>query len=268
MFTQFLNETKQLKSSEVKIISKYVSDIKKQCAPFFQSYKGIKLYRGIKSAAETIIYTKSAYLDHREPLDSEPHHHNVLNKAFTYTFNHPYRNGVFVVGKQKEADMYGDVHIVIPIGDFDYIWSPYVSDMFSLFGNSKHIDQSSMKSLNEYLSYLINKHMSKSTYKTKLLSEPNTSTRFVMMLDLGVAQQHSDVSETLKELSEQVFKILHRFLQRIYVANKDLNKAANKYNTHEIMLWCSKYYAIKIPEHDTHADIIRRQVLKQLGFKI
>lgn len=75
----------------------------------------------------------------RNPTDTEQIGHEIADGFFLRAFGWRARSeGVFATGRYKEARGYGDPFIMIPIGDFNILWSDKVVDMYSLFTEVNH----------------------------------------------------------------------------------------------------------------------------------
>lgn len=83
----------------------------------------------------------------RRPLDNTPKMHDLLDKWFVDKFGFPARSGsLFCFGSsergRRNAAGYGSLYLIFPIGDFKYVWSPKVFDLF-LFTGGLSIESSS-----------------------------------------------------------------------------------------------------------------------------
>lgn len=107
--------------------------IEKNCQPFLESIgqdvDTYKLFRGMRTVVGTAIQRKQVRLDKRDPAQTEEPTHRKINNFFTKEFGAPFRNAVFATGNSIEASVYGNaVHVIYPIGDFTFLWSPVVKD--------------------------------------------------------------------------------------------------------------------------------------------
>lgn len=123
------------------IVTRLVTEITTHCQPFLKEiHYNINdniLYRGIGNIPIPSILTQNdeirTYPGHnpnRYPKDTPKVVHTELNHIFTQMFHYPFRNGTFVTGSSHIAEEYGSISITIPIGEFHYLWSPYVEDLF------------------------------------------------------------------------------------------------------------------------------------------
>lgn len=104
--------------------------IQQDCQPFLKQFKGkkVEFYRGVKDHNYSTIF-KRAHLEDRKPRDLSVDEHDALNKAFIDKFGWPARNGVFTHRSPDKVTEYGEPNIFIPIGLFEYVWSPTVDDL-------------------------------------------------------------------------------------------------------------------------------------------
>jgi len=117
-----------MRLNEIEEKIKWQSIVKRDCKPYLKE-RGQVLYRGMDTASNKPI-KKQVRLDNRSPAGSTVEVHAILNTYFDTMFGHPFRNGLFVSGKENDVRLYGEIHIIFPIGDFDFLWSPVVSDLY------------------------------------------------------------------------------------------------------------------------------------------
>lgn len=107
------------------------------CKPFLElidyDTDQYQLYRGAKGTINPVTILPG-YRDNRKPRDTPTHLHAAINRVFKATFGVPFRNGIFTTGKKSDAESYGStLYVVIPIGDFKFIWSHQIVDLFDYF---------------------------------------------------------------------------------------------------------------------------------------
>lgn len=104
--------------------------IKKECNPWYkESNKGLyKFYRGFLKGANEVAFTKKTRTN-REPKDSGKQEHEAFNALIRLGGGKANRsNAVFASSDQYVAEEYGQVFVVIPVGDYDYTWHTYYDD--------------------------------------------------------------------------------------------------------------------------------------------
>ena len=108
----------------------------KDCHQFLSDIKGIKAsnipVRGQKAAGTgdwDICDTKNA----RASVHTDRELHNALNDFFEMEFNWRARenNALFISGDIRTANMYGTEYACFPIGQYQSLWSPNVTDLFA-----------------------------------------------------------------------------------------------------------------------------------------
>jgi hypothetical protein len=57
--------------------------------------------------------------------------HDAVNTYFRKHFGYPFRNGMFGTGDRHTIGQYGNMYYVFPQGDFTYLWSEDINDMFN-----------------------------------------------------------------------------------------------------------------------------------------
>ena len=89
-------------------------------------------YRGMDKTKywETPIIIKDVRLEERKPLDSDDATHGFLNTEFTKLYGAPFRSAMFMTGSARDTLRYGFTFQVFPVGQFKFIWSPTVNDLW------------------------------------------------------------------------------------------------------------------------------------------
>jgi len=112
--------------------TKVVNFLNNRCSPWLsQTNNGKKIvYRGDEEYKEkTIVYKKHVRQD-RKPRDSKIEDHNISNEIFKKMGLVANRsNSSFVIGDIITTGNYGASYVLIPIGNFNYTWSPNVEDL-------------------------------------------------------------------------------------------------------------------------------------------
>ncbi|CAG7580759.1 MAG: putative chorismate mutase-like protein [uncultured marine phage] len=68
----------------------------------------------------------------REPRDTAYGVSDAFDEEFEKKFNiSPRMKGVFTTGNENTASQYGQPFLVFPIGEYKYVWSPTVKDLFN-----------------------------------------------------------------------------------------------------------------------------------------
>jgi len=109
-----------------------VAKIKRDCQPWLAAANGHIAYRGIRGATEDFVDGKVN--QNRRPIDIEPAIHDEINDIFqSLGFVAQRGNSLFVSGSIKQAKFYGrdtgGVFVVLPKGNFEFTWSPYIDDL-------------------------------------------------------------------------------------------------------------------------------------------
>jgi len=126
---------------DTKNVDCIINELTSKCQPFLQQIDyqlaTYPMFRGdskdsrmVDGACDDLKITVGKQ-DNRTPKNTSIEMHNKINKIFTKQFQYPFRNGTFVVGAYISARMYGPVSTIIPIGDFHYLWSNKVCDLYS-----------------------------------------------------------------------------------------------------------------------------------------
>jgi hypothetical protein len=125
-YIDYLNENKEEEILEI---------LWRDCKPFLNEHFKSKtsmglLYRGSSSKSVKDI-RKINVRKNREPRDVNILIHNIFNDLFQEKFGWKARSeGVFVVANKKYSSIYGKSHIFFPIGNYEYLWNPDITDLF------------------------------------------------------------------------------------------------------------------------------------------
>ncbi len=134
--TEFIKEGLDLQqlADKFQIDPEFYNDMKqiikigKECKQYLSQVSDpFNLYRGA-DAVDTII-KKRIRLDDREPLGMNKRMQGMVNKFFTKKFGAPFRFSMLCTGEQWVAEGFGEVYIVFPIGDFEFLWANDVEDL-------------------------------------------------------------------------------------------------------------------------------------------
>ncbi len=102
-------------------------DIRRRCGPFLEQAGGSPLYRGhgwMLARAREVPVRKD-----RRPRDSTEFVHNLLDGYFQDRLGVKVRSeGLFCTGDRLNAERYGKLHYVFPVGDFRFVWGTHDGD--------------------------------------------------------------------------------------------------------------------------------------------
>lgn len=110
-------------------VNSLVSFIKKNCKPWLsETIQGqLYVYRGVSSVQKIkkpVSFIKSTRTD-RNPLNTDITRAKAFNLLINIVGGKANRNNsIFCTGSELEARTYGPVFITLPIGNFNYTWSP------------------------------------------------------------------------------------------------------------------------------------------------
>ena len=109
--------------------------IKKDCQPYLKAVGGdiskYTLYRGLRGT-NTQTMTGRVRLDDRKSAGMDSRVHDKVNDYFVEKFGEPFRNALFTSADPDFAKDYGNLFIIFPIGEFTFIWSESVRDMYDI----------------------------------------------------------------------------------------------------------------------------------------
>jgi hypothetical protein len=139
----------EVKEEDYETIKEVVDTLKTHCGPFLQDIKkvGRLLYRGTYKVdwREPMQHTQ-VRMD-RRPKDTNLILHNYTDDYLEKKFGwRPRGQGVFTTGNRGQAVSYGNLFSVWPVGDYKYLWSDDVRDLFNNFRTALQLSSGEMKS--------------------------------------------------------------------------------------------------------------------------
>lgn len=208
--TEFGNLFQMYERVEAK---KFHEILKKDCKPFLSQIRKKPLWRGMYQKPDS--YDIRVPRQDRRPMNTEPELQKILDDIFKEKFGwKPRSSGVFVTGKRREAEKYGrsarTICTIWPIGNFKFLWSPDVLDLYYILPPFKGAKM-------DFL--FLKKSYSRDTGYPRDWSKKD---------DPDVIEG----KEILKEMIHDVY------------TDKNLAKAIE--SDYEIMLGCKKYYAANL----------------------
>lgn len=227
-FKQFLIRENDEEGPEHVEAKRVAALIKRDCQHYLQEVgfdsrnpSASLMYRGIKNKAEP-FQEMTARTD-REPVDSSKTVHKALDDYFEKRFHFRFRsNGTFCTGSRTFATSYGHTYAIFPIGDFKYCWSPEIEDAYVFFDNSEFGLPEGWHQLDKMPSFNRDDH-------------PDLE-------EEGIA--YVDAPSWGKCITEYLTKHKNTY------SNQDLAAAIK--SRHEIMLGCTKYYALLCEGNSSH----------------
>lgn len=128
-------------------LSAALDHLTKQCKPYIDLYKrtGYRFLRGISydkhREHRSMQLPKFIVRTDRKPRDTSKISHKLFNLATQQFGNHPdwRSSSLFVTRNYDHAASYGVVCVIIPIGEFELLYSPSVADLYTEFDNVTHV---------------------------------------------------------------------------------------------------------------------------------
>lgn len=124
------------KNSTVKDLIANANKVRKECQPYLKQVNAGSddqiLWRGFDPGeySHVSFMRKDVRLTNRTPKDTTKETHDLINAEFTKRYGEPFRDGLFVTGSINMAGRYGYTFHVIPVGNFNFIWSSTVDDLW------------------------------------------------------------------------------------------------------------------------------------------
>ena len=132
-----------------------------ECKPFQKEigfdgtfdFKPLK--RGMKNKPSLLI---GNVRPDRKPTDTPLPIHEFMDNWFYEKFGVKFRSNAMFATKSQSAQIYGDVYIVFPIGEFKYCYSSTIDDLYATIANkiesklSSHYAPLTKEKFNDFLS--------------------------------------------------------------------------------------------------------------------
>lgn len=107
--------------------------IKRDCKPWLGKAKEL-VYRGMQKKVDAPF--KQEVRADRQPRNTDGELHKAMDDWFNDNFGFRARSAaVFVTGDFDDAKSYGQAYAIFPIGDFKFVWSPNVGDLYMSMHN-------------------------------------------------------------------------------------------------------------------------------------
>ena len=224
------------------------------------------LWRGISNTRLKNGFGKLKTRKNREPLDTCIKLHNILNDSFKkYTGIKARSETVFCIPNKKVTKVYGKPFIMIPIGKFDYIWSPKINDLY-YYIEQKYFDDI-LKPLcfkeSMYNEWLYDKNTENDEW---VYNDINTNTsdiekakKFIIkdiMKELNISKKEAEeifdekmlkpkhnYKEYINLKEKNAVNIVNKIVKNNYVKNKGFKQLMDTYKN-EVMIDCDYYYLI------------------------
>ena len=106
-------------------------NIFRDCQPFLKMWGWQKpLFRGSRDYDTRIPYIKEKTRQDRKPLDTRKPVHDAFVQEFNKLgFKANRNNSIFCTGDKFEANHFGTVYTIFPVGQFDFTWSSEIRDL-------------------------------------------------------------------------------------------------------------------------------------------
>lgn len=116
-----------------------VEIIKRDCGQWLAAAGRNKLYRGLKiDKVPNVLHTFTVRQD-RKPRDIDPQTSKIIDNALEKVTGIKFRSqAIFGTGDKAASNAYGVPCVIFPIGNFDYCWSPAITDAWTYFTSVEH----------------------------------------------------------------------------------------------------------------------------------
>lgn len=110
----------------------FIEHVIRDCKSFLNAKKpGEVVYSGRKQSGANFLYNHPVRKN-RKPLHTPQIVHETIDDWMKEKFDHRFRSdAIFVTGFYSAAEAYGDVYSIYPIGDFNFLWSSEIDDLYN-----------------------------------------------------------------------------------------------------------------------------------------
>jgi len=217
-------------------IPKFIKGIKSDCLPFikemednWKTYPKF-LYRGMKSGE---YLSKHTVRNDRRPLHTPKEIHDLVDINMKKKFGwKPRSEGLFVTPSKDEALGYGPAYYIFPIGNYKYIWSPYIEDFY--------VDLRS-----KFPSWMLNKdkHIKELNvrWEWKFDDKRKNDLRVKNNITWLTSKTKEEyIAKSIEDRERMIGNFIKSYVMQCI--DYDLERALNISN--EVMFKCDKYYAM------------------------
>ena len=193
-------ELEELHGLPIEVIE-VLNVVKKDCQPYLHENKSpfvrTPMYRGIDD--DKFFLKKQVRLTDRRPLSISKESHDKINYYFDRNFGEPFRDALFVTGDENTAKGYGKVYHIFPVGNFKYLWSASIDDLYGyLTGIRLKYDDLTTKHIYDLLDF--------GNYKTDNLMMGLRQDTEIMV---RCKKYYAIKKESIKGLEKNMEKYLH-----------------------------------------------------------
>lgn len=255
-FIKYINE-----SSDINTLLKDTKNWWDYCNK--QGVKNKFLWRGISQYNKEFKKIKTR--TNRKPTDTCSKYHELSDNIFYKLFKiHARSNTVFCSPDMKHASHYGDyISIIVPIGKFNYIWSPEINDLlvymsgrnreiYNIICNSEDLfDEYDVEygEKSENGTWYYEDKDTKEKFKDEALkniydnTDNNTINRIKSTLKWVPTKEYNEwKDEEIKNSKNKAYDLI----KNNYIMNKGFKNLMDNLQNEkiEIMLDCKEYYSI------------------------
>lgn len=219
---RFIHPITTLDEPDSETIPKIVNFIRTNCQPWLNASNKQFIYRGVpKIPREYTSFTKKTRVS-RKPKDSSLEQHKSLNFLINLAGGIANRsNSIFCTKSKATARDYGTAFVVLPIGNFNYTWSPIWKDWY--IGGSTKINSVLTKEATEILNSELEKNFdfgNKGPVLKKLYNDPNSydinKIKETIKVDEGLPEAINSFQEIMIKCKSGFYIELDFFYEKVY----------------------------------------------------
>lgn len=178
-YNQFINESllqsPEMKEFRMKHSDKLADFIRLHCSKFVNDMKpsGKMLYRGVESMKNVDMLEIITVRKDRKSIDTPDFINSGIDDRLEKRFGvRPRTQGAFATSDYKVASSYGHddnkkAYLFFPIGDYKFIWSEYI---FDLWDSTRYLANDDEKTREEVLDYIGNESYKNDDFKSAVES--------------------------------------------------------------------------------------------------
>lgn len=266
-FKSFLNES-EMKSTGIISTKAFLEGVKEKCQPFLADMgkrmveDDIFIFRGFANQASGMRLHGTVRSD-RNPKDTDIALHELFNNWTKEKFGIYTRSEcLFAIGDESEAVEFGSVYAIIPVGNYEVIYSPLLKDPYDqLFSNPSKLIMNFHEVNKDNFIEVLEKYELITDEDKHWEDDDSNRMEFQTFRTAFDSVRFGFQSRAPKKDMENLkaFMVNEIFERAGYVKDSSCKRAASAGT--EIMIHCKEYFAIGsdiIGDHREMIDIIKR----------
>jgi hypothetical protein len=245
----------------------YCDEIKKHCMPFLKTFK-IPIYRGKE---DDRMFFKAKTRKDRIPKDMPRYLHEYLDILFEKKFGWRVRSsGAFCTIDFAQSLSYGTPYMFFPIGDFQFIHSPQIRDLYVFLRDNGYVPfpdllSSQLKDLFDIVKKYQKENAFEYLHETVNLLNQAGSTKIFLYMETKIENfmkeapttDIDDFEDFLYEYNDECKKNI-----KTYCIDTYITKVPLLHHHVEVIFNCEEYYMLNLKKF----EIYQQEAQKLIDF--